>query len=158
MTSIPNLPEGTAAHPPDGVPGGQDRGRSGPLVVLLPIALGLLVILAFLPAPYNDFVNRGDEDVILRNIHARDFGRANLAWMFTTFRTGRYQPLNWLAFAIMRRLTPPEPFVFHLTGLAIHIVNVVLVYAIARKLLARTIRRARPTGIEIALGATAAAA
>jgi len=158
MTSIPNDPGGTAAYPSDSVPSAQGHGRSGPLVVLLPILLGLLVIVAFLPAPYNDFVNRGDEDVILRNTHVRDFSRAHFAWMFTTFQTGRYQPLNWLAFAIMRRLTPPEPFVFHLTGLTIHIINVVLVYAIARKLLARTIPRTRPAGIEIALGATAAAA
>src|SRR5262245_22425465 len=56
--------------------------------------------LAFLPALAGGFIDWDDGSLLLRNPWYRGLGLANLAWMFSTVRTGHWMPLHWLSFGL----------------------------------------------------------
>ena len=78
-------------------PGGQWLWR------LLPVAVAAAVIIAFSPTFSNAFV-WDDHAVIEGNEHLRSLSVPSLAWMFTTTRTGPYQPLAWLSLAVDHKI------------------------------------------------------
>jgi hypothetical protein len=63
-----------------------------------------------------------------------------LRWMFTSLDTGHYHPVSWLLLATIRRLGGLEPKAYHLVGLVLHVANTVLVYFLARRLIAAAAR------------------
>src|ERR1044071_6585927 len=65
---------------------------------LIPVLIGALAGIAFLPALRNGFVNWDDEMMLVDNLGYRGMGWSELKWMFTTFYMGHYQPLSWLSF------------------------------------------------------------
>jgi len=102
---------------------------------LIPAAVALFSLLAFLPVLRNDFVNWDDFDNLILNSNYQGLGWAQLRWMFTTFHLGHYQPLSWLTFSFDYLLWGKEPFGYHLTNLLIHAANAALIYFLSRRLL-----------------------
>jgi tetratricopeptide (TPR) repeat protein len=90
-----------------------------------------VALVCFWPALGNDFVNLDDYAMIHYNPHARGLGGAHLRWMFTTFHLGHYQPLSWVTLAFDHLLWGLDPRGYHLTSLALHAANAVLVYFLA---------------------------
>ncbi|MEI6085845.1 MAG: tetratricopeptide repeat protein [Verrucomicrobiota bacterium] len=102
--------------------------------------LALLVITGcvFWPSLSADFVRWDDEVNIYGNSHIQKLDRENLRWMLTDFGyMRRYVPLTWLSWAISYQLGNGEPVAFHAGNLLLHLVNVLLVYWILRRLLLR---------------------
>jgi tetratricopeptide (TPR) repeat protein len=90
-----------------------------------------VVLACFWPALGNGFVNLDDYAMLHYNPHARGLGGAQLGWMFTTFHLGHYQPLAWVTLGIDHLLWGLDARGYHLTSLALHAANAVLVYALA---------------------------
>src|SRR6185369_5754008 len=98
-----------------------------------------------------------DVKLLWENGGYRAFGAANIRWMFSTFYMGHYQPLTWLSFALDFQLWELDPFGYHLTSLLIHCVNALLLYFLALRLLALTMRREAANGTAARLAAGFAA-
>lgn len=120
------------------------RGASNPAIRAAPAparrwigawVVAVVVAVVFVNTLANGF-NYDDEANIIENPHFRGLGWANLAWMFTTFHMGHYQPLTWISLALDHMLWGEQPLGYHLTNLALHVANAVLVYLLALRLLA----------------------
>lgn len=121
---------------------------------LLPLLLAAAVLIVFSPSLFNEFVHWDDNVNIVDNPHFRGLGWAQIRWMFTTGLMGHYIPVTWLTLGLDYTLWGMDPAGYHLTSLLLHAANVVLVYVIARHLLAK----ATPfTGGTLALAAAVAA-
>ncbi len=112
-------------------------GRPAPrwLAPALAAILGALTIIAFFPAFSAGFVSWDDHDVLVNNPHYRGFAADNLRWMFTSTLLGHYQPLTWMSYAVDHALWGMNARGYHATNVAIHLVNVLLVFVLAMRLI-----------------------
>lgn len=104
---------------------------------LVPLGLVLAVFASFAPALQNDFVNWDDDLNLTENAAYRGLGPSQLYWMVTTTLGGHFQPLAWLSFALDHALWGMAPIGYHLTNLALHAANAVLVWLVLQVLLRR---------------------
>jgi hypothetical protein len=109
------------------------------------------VYLAFAPVVGHGFLNWDDGETIVRNERLSERGVA--AWAFRTGFVGHYQPLSWLAWALLRRVAGVDPAAYHSASLVLHLVNTALVF-----LLAAALARAASLGVHSRLLAATAAA
>jgi Tfp pilus assembly protein PilF len=103
----------------------------------LPLLIGGLTFLIFLPALWNDFVEWDDQVNFLNNPHFRGLGWANLKWMATTVLMGQWIPLSWLTLGLDYVVWGMDPRGYHLTNVLLHAINAGLFFAVASRLLAR---------------------
>src|SRR5262245_51561085 len=122
-----------------------------PPTAAMAAAIVLAVGSSFLPVVANDFVDWDDDLNLTSNPAYRGLTPAHLRWMFTTTHGGHYQPLSWLTLALDHALWGMDPTGYHLTNLALHAVNAVLLYVLIVALL-------RWTGAGPARASNAAAA
>lgn len=121
----------------------------------LPLGLLAVTTLVFSPLLGGEFLNWDDDRSLLGNPAFRGVGVEQLRWMFTTTLLGHYWPLTWLSFGITHALAGMAPWAYRAGNVALHAVNAVLVYRVARSLLDAA-RPADPAGARLA-GATVAA-
>ncbi|HET9426038.1 MAG TPA: tetratricopeptide repeat protein [Gemmatimonadaceae bacterium] len=107
------------------------RGRRA-----IPFAIALLTFLVFSPALSADFVSWDDERNFLTNPHYRGLGLDQLRWMWSTTLLGHYVPLSWMTLGLDYALWGMNPTGYHLTNLLIHCANAVVLFFLARRLLA----------------------
>ncbi|MEO7455582.1 MAG: tetratricopeptide repeat protein [Gemmatimonadaceae bacterium] len=101
-----------------------------------PLIISLVTIVAFLPALGDGFVSWDDERNFLTNPHYRGLALDNLRWMWTTFHLGHYVPLSWMTLGLDYELWGMNAAGYHATSLLLHAANAVLVFVLARRLLA----------------------
>ncbi|HYL78105.1 MAG TPA: tetratricopeptide repeat protein [Bryobacteraceae bacterium] len=106
---------------------------------LIPAAIALVTILAFLPALRNNFVNFDDQTNFLGNDRFRGLGWAQLQWMWTSHLLGRYVPLTWMTLGLDYCIWGMNPLGYHLTNILWHAANAVVFYFLAMALLRRAI-------------------
>src|SRR4051812_27398787 len=106
--------------------------------------VGLSTFAAFLPALQSDFVTWDDDRNFTSNFHYRGLGLQQLHWMWTTFHMGHYVPLSWMTLGLDYSLWGMNARGYHLTNLLVHAANAVLVYFLARRLLARSMKLEEP--------------
>ena len=116
------------------------------LLGLIPLA----VLAALWPTLHADFVTWDDDANFLNNPHFRGLGWRNLRWMLTTLHMSNYQPLSWLVLGLEYSLWGMNPFGYHATSLAFHILNAILFYLLAARLLRLAAPAAGDTAIWIA--------
>ncbi len=101
--------------------------------------LGLGIVLAatallYAPALNHQFTNWDDDRQITANPDIRDLSPAGLKKIFSSFYVSLYQPLTSLSWAVEYRLFGLDPRVFHTVNILLHLVNILLVYALMRSL------------------------
>ena len=112
---------------------------------LLPAGVFLVACLAFWPVLPGEF-NWDDDINLVSNLGYRGFDASQVRWMFTATLMGHYMPLTWLSFAVNYALGQMNPWGYHLASLLLHAANAVLVYFVARRLLATALaQRVSPT-------------
>jgi Flp pilus assembly protein TadD len=102
----------------------------------LPVLVGVLAFVAFLPALDGAFLDWDDDRNFLWNMGYRGLGLRELQWMFTATWMGHYIPLTWLSFGLNHALGGMEPWGYHLGNLLLHAANTALLFFVARRLLA----------------------
>ena len=102
----------------------------------LPLLVGVLAFVVFLPALDAGFVDWDDDRNFLWNEGYRGLGPRELQWMFTSTWMGHYIPLTWLSLGLNYALGGMEPWGYHLGNLLIHAANTALLFFVARRLLA----------------------
>ena len=102
----------------------------------IPLALIVLVLLAFMPALGAGFVGWDDDDLLITNTEYRGFTADSIGWMSTTLYAGHFQPLTWLSYALDYAIWNGHPLGYHLTNVLLHILTALSFYWTARLLLA----------------------
>lgn len=120
-----------------------------------PVVVFVLTAAVFSPALLNGFVDWDDNVNFLANPHYRGLGLAQIRWMFTSAISGHWIPLTWLTLGADYVVWGMNPFGYHLTNVVLHALNTVLLFVVARRLLARAVPDAPPPAWQ--LGALAAA-
>jgi hypothetical protein len=121
--------------------------------VLLLTAVAAAIASLYQPVTGFHFLNWDDTAAIV--------GNTNLAlphaatWAFTTALMEHYQPFSWLAWAMVDSGFGKSAAAFHAANLVIHLAAVLLVWAVARVLIARAVTGASPVALDT--GASAAA-
>jgi len=116
-------------------------GGDGVRVALLAVALVALTIVAFGPVIDCGFVNFDDPKYVIENaIVQRGLTGAGVQWAFTTGTLANYHPLTWLSLMLDRTLWGTGALGFHLTNLALHAANAVLLFLVLRRMTGATWR------------------
>ncbi len=103
----------------------------------IPTAIVLLCLIAFIPALAAGFVHWDDDDLLFSTTRYQEISPENLAWMWTTSYAGHFQPLTWLSYSLDFSWTGYAAFGYHLTNVVLHLVNTVLFYLLALRLIRR---------------------
>jgi len=106
-------------------------------------AIAAAVAWTYLPAAGFAFLNWDDQAAILRNpsLVFPDVAR----WAWTTTYMQHYQPLSWLTWAALESSFGLNPIAFHAANIAAHVVCVLLVYAVVRRVLTHVAPRTSAT-------------
>ncbi len=119
----------------------------------IPALIFLLTFVAFSPSIPGAFVNWDDNHNFVLNGAYRGLSPSHLAWMFTTFHMGHWQPLSWMTLGLDFTLWGMSTGGYHLTNIFLHGANAVLFYALIVALL----RRASEPTLRLHLDAAAGA-
>jgi len=103
---------------------------------LLPIAIGILSVVVFLPALGGQFLTWDDDVNFLWNESYRGLGWSQIRWAFTNVRMGHYIPLTWLSLSGNYVAGGMDPWGYHLVNLILHAATAIVFYLVARRLLA----------------------
>ena len=115
--------------PAEPVPRQPLQGRDEAIVLLL----ALLTVLIFLPALRGEFVNIDDFHIVVSNPHVtHGLTPQGIRWAFTNIDQGAYFPLTWLSFQLDAQLYGMKSWGFHLTNIALHAINVALLFTFLR--------------------------
>ncbi|MHB9154157.1 MAG: tetratricopeptide repeat protein [Endomicrobiales bacterium] len=94
----------------------------------------LFTAIAFLPSLKGGFTNYDDDVLVTENRLVREFGLGTVGEMFLSPYNGLYHPLVLLSYGLEHRFFGPDPFVFHVTNLLLHLLNTALVFLLLFKL------------------------
>jgi tetratricopeptide (TPR) repeat protein len=128
----------------------QGLGRGGArAAALIPfLLLGALTLAAFLPALGNDFVNYDDDDYVTANPFVRGgLTPRGLRWAVTAFHAANWHPLTWVSHMLDVSVFGLRPAGHHLTSLALHLANALLLFALLRALTGFTWRSFLVAGV-----------
>jgi tetratricopeptide (TPR) repeat protein len=97
--------------------------------------LAAVTSLAYLPVLDNQFVFYDDDLYLLNNSAVRGGLTWNaVRWAFTTGHAANWHPLTWLSHLTDVQLFGLDPRGHHLTSLALHVANTVLLFLLLRRL------------------------
>ena len=105
---------------------------------LLPVVIGILSVVAFLPALDGEFLTRDDDVNFLANESYRGLAWPQIRWAFSNVRMGHYIPLTWLSLSGNYVAGGMNPWGYHLVNLLLHAATAIPFYFVARRLLAAT--------------------
>src|SRR5438046_9705656 len=94
---------------------------------LVPVGLGIVTLLVFLPALWNGLVC-DDVPNLVANRHYRGLGWAQLRWAATAIHLVHYIPLTWLSLALDYVLWGMNLIGYHLSNVVLHSVGLGLFY------------------------------
>ncbi|MEI6378244.1 MAG: tetratricopeptide repeat protein [Candidatus Falkowbacteria bacterium] len=111
-----------------------------PVRIIAGLALLLLaVFLVYYPSLRNNFIYWDDYPQIINNPAAHSLGLPQLNRIFGTQIVGMYQPLSSLYYALIYQLGGANALVFHSASLALHLLNIILVFFLLLPLLSPTL-------------------
>jgi Flp pilus assembly protein TadD len=112
----------SAGNPPD------DTRHARKKTLLLVAAILLLTAVTFSSSLSNNFLNMDDNGNITMNEHIRALSWQNIKTLLSTPVLGMYGPLVYLLYTINYQIDGLNPPIYHLTNLALHLLNVALVF------------------------------
>lgn len=97
--------------------------------------LVLMTLAVFLQTGRHEFVNYDDNLYVTENPYVQNgVSPKSLTWAFTTNYTGNWIPLTWLSLMIDATLYGDDAGAFHLSNVALHAANVLLLFAALRQM------------------------
>ena len=98
------------------------------------MALVAATAIVYAPVRHHEFVNLDDPQYVTGNPWvARGLSGPGLRWAFTTGHAGNWHPLTWLSHMLDVQLFGLSPGAHHLTSLALHLANTVLLLALLHR-------------------------
>ncbi len=103
--------------------------------VLISLLLFVAVVLVFLPATRNEFINYDDDFYVTDNVHVqRGLTWESVRWAARSSETGNWHPLTWLSHMLDSELFGLKPWGHHLTNVLLHACNTVLLFLVFRRM------------------------
>ncbi|MBL8857704.1 MAG: tetratricopeptide repeat protein [Planctomycetes bacterium] len=99
------------------------------------LSVALVAFAVFIPSITHPFLVWDDAANFVENPSYRGLGPQQIAWMFTTFHEGPYQPLSWVTLGFDYVLWGMNPTGYHLTNIVIHAIASALLYLLVVQLL-----------------------
>ncbi len=106
------------------------------LRLVLPIGLVVASVLVFASTLDGEFLDWDDHVNFVDNFGYRGLSPVHLRWIVTSTLMGHYIPVTWLTLALNYVVGGMSPWGYHAVNVALHAANAVVVYLIARRLLA----------------------
>jgi hypothetical protein len=95
------------------------------LILLIILAL---TAVAYWPVSRGQFLSMDDYEQVINNPNVVAFSANGLGKVFTSLNVGMYEPLTTLYYILIYKLFGLSSVAFHLAGLFLHLLNVVLVF------------------------------
>jgi protein O-mannosyl-transferase len=105
-------------------------------LLILPALVFALGGAPFLPSLQGQFLDWDDSVNFVANPHYRGLGWSQIKWMLSATLMGHYIPVTWMSFGLNYALGGMSPWGYHLGNVLLHATSTVLVYLIARRILA----------------------
>jgi hypothetical protein len=103
------------------------------------VVLVSLTLLVYFPVFSHQFQTHWDDQWVVINPYTENgLNPQNLWAILTEFYKGQYAPLNQLSYTILYAAFGYSPFWFHLTGVVLHVCNVLLTYFLIRNILVQS--------------------
>jgi protein O-mannosyl-transferase len=118
------------------VPRGDTSRASRALRLVLPVGLAVATIAVFGSTLGGEFLDWDDHVNFVDNAGYRGLSGPHLRWIATSTLMGHYIPMTWLTLALNYAVGGMNPWGYHAVNVALHAANALLVYLIARRLLA----------------------
>lgn len=100
----------------------------------IPTLLVLLTLAVFWPVMGFDFVSYDDPNYVVNNARVRDgMSVESTRWAFSGEYFANWHPLTWLSLMLDAQLWGLDPGAFHRTSLALHGINVVLLFLLLER-------------------------
>ncbi len=109
------------------------------IIRLLPIFLCIIVFAVFLQGLTFGFTNWDDPQYILKNDWIRHWDKQFLIQAFTQSHFGHYHPFTWLSLSLDYQLFQLWPAGYHLHNLLLHLINVLLVLYLIKRMTKHTV-------------------
>lgn len=106
---------------------GEEKMMSGNLIYVAVVVIIVFIFLAFSRLFSADFVNMDDPDYIVKNERIRNVNAERAAAMFSAPGGDMYIPLVYLSYAIEYSFAGPDPYLYHLDNILLHVLNSILV-------------------------------
>jgi Tfp pilus assembly protein PilF len=121
------------------------------------VAVGIAVVTAmtFANARWAGFLTWDDHANFVVNPHYRGLGATQLWWILTNAWSGHWTPFTWLTLSLDWVLWGRHPLGYHLTNVAWHAANAVVLFVIAIQLFTRALPPASPTMVRAGAAVTA---
>ena len=104
-------------------------------LALVCVALIFVTVIAFEPVRRNGFVNYDDDKYVTDNPHVlKGLTWESVSWAFGTTHTSNWHPITWLSHMADCEFFGSNQLGHHFSSLAIHIVNVVLLFLVLRRM------------------------
>jgi protein O-mannosyl-transferase len=98
-------------------------------VILLAVLLGACTLALYSPIRHHDFINYDDFDYVVKNPHiTAGLNWQTVVWSLTSTEQANWHPLTWISHALDCQLFGLNAGDHHLASLALHVVNVVLLF------------------------------
>ncbi|HUU41680.1 MAG TPA: glycosyltransferase family 39 protein, partial [Desulfatiglandales bacterium] len=103
--------------------------------ILVCLLLIILTLSVYLQVKDHEFINFDDDQYVTDNRHVKaGFSFKNITWAFTTTHMGNWHPLTWLSHMLDCQLFGMNPGWHHLTNLFLHIINILLLFIVLKKM------------------------
>jgi len=112
-----------------------DNPLSRYTIVAILSAIIIFTFLIYRTSLNGEFLNYDDTNNVSENVLIRHLSLATLPQYFTHSTLYMYTPLTFISYAIDFKLWGQDPWHFKLTNLVLHLLNILLIYIIAIKLL-----------------------
>jgi len=95
------------------------------------LLLGSLILAVYWQVQYHEFINYDDNRYITENKYVKSgFSTDSIIWAFTTSHASNWHPVTWLSHILDTQLYGLNPKGHHLTSLALHIANSLLLFLV----------------------------
>jgi protein O-mannosyl-transferase len=102
---------------------------------LIALALAVATLAVYWPVVGHGFVDYDDDEYVFRNPHvASGLSAEGVAWAFTSVAAANWHPLTWLSHMLDCQLFGLRPAGHHATSLALHTLNVVVLFLVLARL------------------------
>lgn len=107
------------------------------------VLLAAITWAAYAAVAYNTFIAFDDRDYLIANTNIQQgFSWSSIKWAFTSFHSNNWHPLTWLSHMLDYRLFSLDPAGYHLTNLAFHVANTVLLFLLLQNVTSKMGRSA----------------
>ncbi len=99
------------------------------------IALALITFAVYWPVLRHGFVSYDDQPYVTENVHVQaGLTKASVIWAWSTFHASNWHPVTWLSHILDCQMHGLKAGGHHFTSLLIHVANVVLLFAVLRRM------------------------